>query len=106
MANWIDVGDQSSFSMDSYQVFNCEPYSLLIINQGGVFYAIENNCPHENQPLAGGDLEGDEMTCPVHGAAFCIKTGAVTRPPAYSKIKTYPVRVYNKKIQVDLIPDT
>lgn len=104
MANWVDVGNETSFSINSYQVFNHTQHSILIINREGVFYAVENNCPHENQPLEGGEIEGEEIVCPLHGAAFCIKTGEAKRPPAYSKIKTYPIRMENKKVQVNLIP--
>src|SRR5713226_8520166 len=51
-------------------------------------YAIQNRCPHEGGPLASGTLEGDEVTCPLHGYRFNVKTGACTTDPALHA-KTY-----------------
>jgi len=51
-------------------------------------YAIQNRCPHEGGPLASGTLEGDEVTCPLHGYRFNVKTGACTTDPAL-RAKTY-----------------
>ncbi|MGH8610107.1 MAG: ferredoxin, partial [Gammaproteobacteria bacterium] len=35
----------------------------------------------------------DAITCPRHGARFCIKTGEALSPPAYEAVTTFPVRV-------------
>lgn len=47
--------------------------AILIVNKQGRFYALENRCPHADQMLDGGELEGDEIICPWHGTGFCIK---------------------------------
>jgi 3-phenylpropionate/trans-cinnamate dioxygenase ferredoxin component len=102
MANWITVSQEADIPLNTYQTFDWNGLSLLIINQQGKFYAIENRCPHEDQTLDGGELEGDEFLCPWHGARFCIKTGNATRPPAYENIKTFPIRLVNGVIQVSI----
>ncbi len=102
MANWITVSNQTDFPINSYRVFDWNGLSILIINKQGSFYAIENRCPHEDQTLDGGELEGDEFICPWHGAGFCIKNGTATRPPAYENIKTFPVREIKSMIQIDI----
>jgi 3-phenylpropionate/trans-cinnamate dioxygenase ferredoxin component len=102
MANWIDVSDAASFPVDSYQSFTWNDLSLLIFNLQGQFYALENRCTHEDQTLEGGAIEGDEIICPWHGAGFCVKTGLVTRSPAYEAIKTFPARCVDGKVQVQL----
>ena len=50
--------------------------------------------------LLGGQLEGDEIVCPRHGARFCIKTGAVKSPPAYEDIECFPVQIIDGRVQV------
>jgi 3-phenylpropionate/trans-cinnamate dioxygenase ferredoxin component len=102
MANWIDVCDETHFPVGSYQVFAWNGLSLLVFNIHGEFYALENRCTHEDQTLDGGDLDGEEIICPWHGAGFCVKTGLATRDPGYGCIKTFPVRCIAGKIQIQL----
>ena len=50
--------------------------------------------------LTGGQVEGDEIVCPRHGARFCIRTGEALTAPAYEPTSKFPVRVENGEIQV------
>lgn len=70
-----------------------EPLALCVGVVDGRPYAIDNACPHARAPLAGGDLCGTAVTCPVHGWQWDIVTGESLRPgdPA---VQTYEVRVY------------
>lgn len=102
MTHWVDVIDAAHFSRASYQVFDWNGLSLLVFNLNGKFYAMKNLCTHEDQSLEGGEIEGEEIICPWHGAGFCIKTGTVTRAPAYTNIKTFPARCVDGKVQIEL----
>jgi len=44
-------------------------------------------------------LEGDQLTCPRHGARFCIRTGEALTPPAYEPAAVFPVRVQGGMVQ-------
>src|SRR5207245_179427 len=59
-----------------------EGLSIALFNVEGSFYAIDNTCTHRGGPLGEGELKGDTVACPWHGAHFNVKTGAVTVPPA------------------------
>lgn len=48
----------------------------------GRLYAIQNRCPHEGAPLAGGVVEGDEILCPLHAYRFNLRTGACSTDPS------------------------
>ena len=42
--------------------------------------AVENRCSHANSPLITAKIyRGDQVACPIHGARFDLKTGAVIR---------------------------
>ena len=69
---------------------------IAIANVGGVFYAFDDTCTHEQCSLAEGDLAGTTVTCMCHGAEFDVRTGRVLAPPA-----PLPVRVYRTKIDGD-----
>jgi 3-phenylpropionate/trans-cinnamate dioxygenase ferredoxin subunit len=73
---------------------------VAIFKIDGQCYAIADVCSHDGGEIASGIVEGDEIVCPRHGARFCIKTGAVTAPPAYEDIDCFPVRIEQGKIQV------
>ena len=54
---------------------NADDQSIALFNVDGTFYAIDNTCTHVGGPLAEGDIDGDIVTCPGHGAGFSVKTG-------------------------------
>jgi nitrite reductase/ring-hydroxylating ferredoxin subunit len=45
-------------------------------------------------------LSGEEIECPLHGAAFNVTTGEVLTPPAEDKLKTYEVRIDGGDVMV------
>lgn len=100
MSGWIDIDAVANFPVGSWRVVNVDEVSVLVFNLKGEFYAIENVCTHDGGVLSTGHVEGDEIVCPRHGAKFCIKTGAVTAPPAYEDVPTFPVRVIDGRIQL------
>ena len=66
---------------------------ILLVNLGGRYHAIDDECPHSFGILSMGQLYGEEVLCQVHGAAFNVKTGAVLSPPADRDLTVYSVRV-------------
>lgn len=100
MTTWIDVAEVVDFPPDTWRIVDVDVHSVLVFNVEGHFYAIENICTHDGGTLSDGRLEGDEIICPRHGARFCVRTGAVTRPPAYEDVRKFPVRVKDGKVQV------
>jgi len=100
MSDWIAVTAVVDVPAGGWHEVDVNNTSILLININGEFYAIENLCTHDGGTLSDGHIEDYEVVCPRHGAKFCIKTGAVTAPPAYEDIKTFPVKVENGKVWV------
>lgn len=90
---WIQLSPAHKIPLDGYQTFEVDSVSVLVVNKEGRFFAVENVCTHDGGDLEGAEIEGEEVICPRHGAGFCIKSGEVTRPPAYEGIKSFPVEV-------------
>ena len=77
-----------------------EDRELAVFLLGGSYYALDDVCTHDGGPIAEGELDGDIIECPRHGAKFNVKTGAVLTLPAISPVPTYAVRVEGDEIQV------
>lgn len=104
MANFIKVVEEDELGEGELYPFEVEgePYCLARVD--GRVYAFTDNCTHISGPLNEGDLEGTTLTCPWHGARFDIATGAVVRGPARQELMTYPVKIEEGAIYIDL-PD-
>jgi len=75
---------------------------LALCNYEGAFYAIDDECTHDRGPLDQGELVGQEIECPRHGARFDVMTGRPTRLPAVRPVRTYPVTVVDGSISVEV----
>ncbi|MFQ6022836.1 MAG: Rieske (2Fe-2S) protein [Acidiferrobacterales bacterium] len=100
MSDWVDVAGVEELPSGTSRVVEIDGAIIAVFSLDGEYYAIEDVCTHDGGELASGTLEGEEITCPRHGARFNIKTGEVTAPPAYEAVATFPVRVHEGKIQV------
>jgi nitrite reductase/ring-hydroxylating ferredoxin subunit len=67
--------------------------SLLVCNVGGDIFVIENRCSHAGASLDAGRMRGHEISCPMHGGRFDVRTGHCTRGPGTEAIRTYQVVV-------------
>jgi 3-phenylpropionate/trans-cinnamate dioxygenase ferredoxin subunit len=76
--------------------------SVLLCNVEGEIFAIEDVCTHDGGPLDEGELMGDRIMCPRHGAFFDVKSGAALTLPAIVPVQTYKVRTDGDAIFVDL----
>jgi len=83
------------------RVFVVEGRRMALLKRGQEVLAFDDVCTHDDGPLAEGELNGDVIECPRHGAQFNIRTGAVVRLPAAAPIQTYPVKIENEQVWVD-----
>jgi nitrite reductase/ring-hydroxylating ferredoxin subunit len=66
---------------------------IALYHLGGQIRAIADACPHAGAALSEGELEGDVVTCPLHGSQFRVTDGVRVRGPADSDVARYPVVV-------------
>ncbi len=104
MSSWLDVASTAELTPGTRRVVDMDGVAVAVFNLGGEYFAIQDICPHDGGELANGELEGEVIVCPRHGARFSIKTGTVLGPPAYEDIRTFQVRVADGRVQV-MAPD-
>jgi 3-phenylpropionate/trans-cinnamate dioxygenase ferredoxin subunit len=90
----------ADIEVGKYMEFEVNKRPVLICNVENEIYAIENRCSHATSPLCGGKMRRGSIICPLHGARFSVKTGAVEGPPAFEPIDTFVVQIDNGDIAV------
>jgi len=102
MSNFVSVAKVSDFDNQQAQCVEVEGKSIALFKLGKEFFAIDDTCTHEGGPLSDGNIDGDEIECPWHGACFNIKSGKVTLDPADADVSVYAVRLSGDMIEVDV----
>ena len=75
---------------------------IAIFNIADDFYAIRDQCSHEDLEIGDGEVEGLELICPHHGARFNLRTGEALTLPAVEDIPVYPVRIKDGMIELGI----
>ena len=98
---FVDVCGVDELDEGTIGEFFVEDVAVAIAHVDGAFHVISNTCPHAGGPLGDGDLDGTVVTCPWHGWAFDVRTGACTLDPSL-EVSTFRVRVRSGRVQVAL----
>ena len=101
MSIWLDVASTDELTPGTRRVIDVDGVAVAVFNLDGEYFAIKDECTHDGGELANGELEGEVIICPRHGARFSIRTGAVLGPPAYEDVRTFPVRVAQGMVQIE-----
>lgn len=103
---FVKIGPDAELP-DGKRIFvEIDDVPIVVFRLGGELFAIADVCSHDDGPLGDGELEGNEIVCPRHGARFDIRTGKALSLPAVVNIPAYPVRVVNRQIEVGLPRDS
>lgn len=101
MSEWVELMTEENFK-NSVHVYEYDSKQIAIFKLEDGYYAIDNRCSHEEAHLSEGEIENGKIECPLHGAVFDIKTGKNLALPAVLPVKTYPVKVENDRIYIQL----
>ena len=102
MADFVKVATTGEIAPGQGKIVEVKGKEIALFNVGGAYFAIDNMCTHEEASLADGEITGFEVTCPLHGAKFDVRSGQVLGPPAYDDVISYPVRVSGADVEIDV----
>ena len=102
MGEFVKVARANEIAPGHARLVNIKGKEIALFNIEGTYFALENACTHEEGPLAEGDIEGHEVTCPWHGARFDVRTGKVVGPPVQQAVARFGVRVTESDIEVEM----
>jgi 3-phenylpropionate/trans-cinnamate dioxygenase ferredoxin subunit len=102
MSQFITVTRAEDLEPGQVKVFEVEGEYVAVANVGGQFAAFADICTHDDGPLVEGDMEGQIITCPRHGARFDVCTGKALSMPAVIPLPTFEARLVDGEVQVRL----
>ncbi len=100
-SNWREVARESNLNGAELLTVKLDDHQLVVgRGEQSEIFALDNRCPHEGYPLASGDLKGCELTCAWHNWKFKVTDGSCVL--GGEGVRSYPVRIRNGGIEVDL----
>ncbi|MBI3872943.1 MAG: non-heme iron oxygenase ferredoxin subunit [candidate division Zixibacteria bacterium] len=99
---FVTVAKAADVPVGAARVVEVRGQRLALCNVNGTIYVIDDTCTHDDGPLGEGAIDGFAIECPRHGARFDVRTGAVLRMPAAYPIRSYPTRIVNGDVQINL----
>lgn len=96
MERWLSVPADSLVA--GRVVVEADGREIVILRADGAYYAFDNACPHQGNPLMDGEVLGDVLECAYHGWRFDLGTGAclVGDEPA----RRYPLELVDGELHV------
>lgn len=115
----VDVGPVDAFADSAVRRVEVAGRGLAIVRQGDAWYALRDVCPHQGARLSDGRVggtalarrPGDEivlgrvgevLSCPWHGWEYDVRTGRSLCEPERVRVRTYPVRVEDGRVVVEM----
>jgi nitrite reductase/ring-hydroxylating ferredoxin subunit len=95
----IEIGELATKNVVGVEVNGQE---IAIYKLDGAYYATGNICTHQFAFMSEGYVENGCVECPLHQGIFDIKTGAVVDGPPDQPLKTYPVKIEDDALLVEL----
>jgi naphthalene 1,2-dioxygenase system ferredoxin subunit len=100
--NWIDAAAADAVPEDDVIAVPLAGKEVALYGVDGQVYATDNICTHGHARLCDGFLEGGEIECPLHQGRFDVRSGKAMCTPLTEDIRTYPVKIENGRVFVDL----
>lgn len=76
--------------------------AVLVCRARDGLHAVDAICTHAFARLDEGRLRGHRLICPLHGASFDVRSGAVLGPPATESLRSHASRMKDGYIEVRL----
>ena len=72
---FIEIGAVAELLAGERIFIDIDGQPIVVFEISGRYFAIEDVCSHDGNPLGDGDLDGFDVVCPRHGARFDIRSG-------------------------------
>ncbi len=102
-AEWVDACAADAIEKEDVIRFDHGDRTFAIVRtDDDRYFATDGYCTHEQAHLADGLVMGVIIECPKHNGRFDFRTGAAKGAPVCVDLKTYPVKVENGRVKLQL----
>ncbi len=102
--DFVPVIDESALEPGKPTRVELEGIPVLLVRTDAGVFALGAACTHRGAPLDEGELEGDCIRCPWHGARFAIADGAVVEGPASFPQPRFETRIRDGRVELRPLP--
>ncbi len=102
--DWKNIGPVDNIPLQGARrlCFGHQGRPVAVFRTGaGEVFALVDECPHRQGPLSEGILAGRTVTCPLHGWAIDLESGAA-QAPDIGRTESLPVRVVAGEVHIGL----
>lgn len=103
MPKEIEIAKTSDIPNGEGKAFPVGDRMIAVFHVDGVFYAMDDFCPHQGASLAAGWIHDGSIACPWHCWRFTLSNGEWLDNPKI-KTETFPVTVRGEAICIE-VPD-
>ena len=103
MPTWVDACATDDIDSEDLIRFDHQGRTFAIYRSPeDAFYCTDGMCTHENVHLCDGLVMDFMVECPKHNGQFDYRTGEAKRAPACVNLKTFPVRVQDGQVWIEI----
>lgn len=101
---WVDVCSIEDIPLRGGRVLKAGMGCIALFRTAeNKIFALDDQCPHKAGPLSQGIVHDNAVTCPLHNWVLDLETG-MARGADEGQVKTYPTRLNNGRVQIDIRP--
>jgi 3-phenylpropionate/trans-cinnamate dioxygenase ferredoxin subunit len=103
MAQWIAACQAGDIDPEDVIPFAHDGKDYAIYrSEADAYYATDGHCTHEKTRLCDGLVMGAVIECPKHNGRFDYTSGKALGAPVLENIRTYPVKVDDRTVFIDI----
>lgn len=103
MPTWIPVCGVDDIDREDVAPFEHDGCEYAVYRSpDDQYYASDGTCTHEHAMLCEGLVMDYVIECPKHNGLFDYRTGEGKGAPIRVNLKTYPTRVENGTVSIDI----
>jgi 3-phenylpropionate/trans-cinnamate dioxygenase ferredoxin subunit len=99
---FVEVAPLAELPVGERLFLELDGQPIVLLNVGGKIFALDDLCTHDDGPIGEGEVDGDQIICPRHGARFNLRDGKAVGLPAVVDIRWYPVRITDGMIEIGI----
>ena len=102
MSNWVNVCELDDLDDEDVMRFDHGGKTYAVYRYAGQVYASDGLCTHEKVHLCDGLVMEHVIECPKHNGRFDIRDGRALGAPVCVNLKTWPARIADGQIQIQI----